>query len=621
MNYILRFSFITVLFILPLNAMQKEAHELLLQSIASGDRKQFNEVLASHKKCVNQANTEGMLPLVYAVRKVEPVFVKGLLEAGADGSARDTQGNGVLSLAVFACKSKKFAGALEIVDLLIQARVPCDIQDQNGTTALICAVFHENRALVEKLIRAGADVNKANNKGETPLMFAAKIGNEAIVRLLMNAKADLQAKNASMQNAQDLAATKEIKELLRSEDEDPADINLDRVIKKRESEAQLVGAPIQEKLNGTRGSVELKKPLSDVSDLIKRGDECYDAKNYGQARSCYENAEQNIDMRIRALAWVRLGKLYLIGQGVLKDYGRARVYYERAENQEINNEALAEAWARLAALYYYGQGVLVDYEKAFFYANLAEQQQYNMWARIEAQLCLAEMYYWGRGVALHNGVARSYYEIVATQSAYSWAQAQAWVRLAEGYYFGYGGSPDYVRARTYYELAAKQNENAWAQAQAGARLGMIYYLAQGIDSADHACARFYFELAEKQNDNVWARHMALAYLGRMYYNGQGVPKNFDKGHSYCNLLDRDANIWARGIAYACLGLAYEYGYGVEIKLETAGYFYKEISESDPWAWNVAAEGLERILEKTGRGYFVHPLMMPLLKKLEQEHGK
>ncbi|MCY4027553.1 MAG: ankyrin repeat domain-containing protein [Acidobacteria bacterium] len=142
----------------------------------------------------------------------------------------------VLLAAVVAASAadRRLADAVEDRDFsaaraLLEAGVPVDAAQPDGTTALHWAVRHGARDVAARLLRAGADPNATNRYGvtplalaagnghpglaaalldagasphaatpygETPLMTAARTGNPEVVRLLIEAGADVDAKEA-----------------------------------------------------------------------------------------------------------------------------------------------------------------------------------------------------------------------------------------------------------------------------------------------------------------------------------------------------------------------------------------------------------------------------------------
>ena len=73
---------------------------------------------------------------------------------------------------------------IEIVKLLIDARVDVNLQEKDGWTALMFATTNYNKKIVKLLIDAGADINIKNNKGNTALIFSKIIKNKEIIELL-----------------------------------------------------------------------------------------------------------------------------------------------------------------------------------------------------------------------------------------------------------------------------------------------------------------------------------------------------------------------------------------------------------------------------------------------------
>ena len=66
---------------------------------------------------------------------------------------------------------------------------------QDGSTALIAAVYAEQEAAAALLLSAGADVAARTDDGDTALMFAALRGSAPLMELLLDAGADANARN------------------------------------------------------------------------------------------------------------------------------------------------------------------------------------------------------------------------------------------------------------------------------------------------------------------------------------------------------------------------------------------------------------------------------------------
>ncbi len=104
---------------------------------------------------------------INAIEDGDLVGVERLIEAGADVNVQtdDVQGRTALYIA---------AGYnyIEIITLLLEARVDINYQDNWGRTALMYAALYGNSQSVELLVNAGVDINIQNNNNETALMFA-----------------------------------------------------------------------------------------------------------------------------------------------------------------------------------------------------------------------------------------------------------------------------------------------------------------------------------------------------------------------------------------------------------------------------------------------------------------
>ena len=81
-------------------------------------------------------------------------------------------------------------GNLERARILIQYGASALAADNNGRTALMAAADEGHKDMVSFLITNGAGVNVTDNNGKTPLMYAAEDGfNIALIKLLLAKKA------------------------------------------------------------------------------------------------------------------------------------------------------------------------------------------------------------------------------------------------------------------------------------------------------------------------------------------------------------------------------------------------------------------------------------------------
>ena len=108
-----------------------------------------------------------------------------------------------------------------------------------------------------------------------------------------------------------------------------------------------------------------------------------------------------------AVAQYNLGLLYANGQGVPKDDGQARQWYEKAAAQ-----GRADAQVNLGILYDYGRGVPQDYKKAVYWYRLSAKQGNDL-----AQRQLGLMYEHGDGVPQDYVLAYMWYHLGAANGA------------------------------------------------------------------------------------------------------------------------------------------------------------------------------------------------------------
>lgn len=82
------------------------------------------------------------------------------------------------------------AGDKELLRSLVQKKADVNAADNDGSTALLWAVYHDDLASADMLLRAGAKVNAATDLGVTALWQAAENGSSAMVKRLLDAGAN-----------------------------------------------------------------------------------------------------------------------------------------------------------------------------------------------------------------------------------------------------------------------------------------------------------------------------------------------------------------------------------------------------------------------------------------------
>ena len=79
---------------------------------------------------------------------------------------------------------------------MLRDRMPVDVSDEGGWTALHWATMYNRTNVVKQLLHEGADVNRQSKyKNKTPLHLAAKSNSTEAARLLMGNGADINLKN------------------------------------------------------------------------------------------------------------------------------------------------------------------------------------------------------------------------------------------------------------------------------------------------------------------------------------------------------------------------------------------------------------------------------------------
>jgi TPR repeat protein len=251
------------------------------------------------------------------------------------------------------------------------------------------------------------------------------------------------------------------------------------------------------------------------------------AKDYDKAREWYEKAAAKGD----AFAMNNLGVLYQNGYGVAQDFAKAREWYEKAAAKDnaaaMNNlgtlakdsakarewyekaaaKGEAEAMNNLGARYVHGDGVAQDFAKAReWYEKAAAKGNANAMAALGLLYADSKDY----------RKAREWYEKAAAKG-----NAAAMTNLGVFYQNGYGVAQDFAKAREWYEKAAAKGE-----AEGMTNLGALYEIGQGV-AKDYGKAREWYEKAAANGEPA-----AMISLGLLYAHGQGVAKDSAKAREW-----------------------------------------------------------------------------------------
>ena len=156
----------------------------------------------------DQPHRQGFTPLIAAVFEGNLQTVKALLDAKAKTELRAADGRTALVYAAgwgdagkvralldAGARTDARVGAIEKMQMLLDAGASAALTDQEGNTALSIAASSEVDAQVlATLLKAGAPVNESDRDGVTALMKAAERGDVEQVKVLLaaGAKRDLR---------------------------------------------------------------------------------------------------------------------------------------------------------------------------------------------------------------------------------------------------------------------------------------------------------------------------------------------------------------------------------------------------------------------------------------------
>ena len=131
--------------------------------------------------------TSGDTGLHIAVARSDALWVRFLLQRGADPNIRNKKGATPLQLATA-------LGFTEGVAALLKSGASIDIADQTGETPLITAVHARNVALVRLLLEKGADPDRSDNSGRSARDYMSLMTGNDILRQVFT---DADAKRAA----------------------------------------------------------------------------------------------------------------------------------------------------------------------------------------------------------------------------------------------------------------------------------------------------------------------------------------------------------------------------------------------------------------------------------------
>ncbi len=138
---------------------------------------------AAGKSLINTRDiTTGDTGLHIATERRDALWVRFLLQRGADANIRNKAGVTPLQLAVR-------LGFVEGAEELLKSGAQVDVSDSQGETPLIAAVHQRNVALVKRLLAVGANPDRNDNSGRSARDYAKLMGQNTLL-LLEFEKAD-----------------------------------------------------------------------------------------------------------------------------------------------------------------------------------------------------------------------------------------------------------------------------------------------------------------------------------------------------------------------------------------------------------------------------------------------
>jgi ankyrin repeat protein len=137
--------------------------------------------------------TNGRTGLHIVVERRDPLWVRFLIQRGADPNIKDK--NGIYPIQIAAA-----LGDIDSVEALIKGGAMVDVADQQGETPLIAAVHKRDTELVARLLKQGANPDRNDNSGRSARDYAELMnGNERLMQEFAAADADREAKGTTKQ--------------------------------------------------------------------------------------------------------------------------------------------------------------------------------------------------------------------------------------------------------------------------------------------------------------------------------------------------------------------------------------------------------------------------------------
>ncbi len=197
-------------------------------------------------------------------------------------------------------------------------------------------------------------------------------------------------------------------------------------------------------------------------------------------------------------------------------YFKAIEYYQQASHQQANKAAQAEAFIALGIMLRLGEGIPVDYDQALEFFTKAALQKESKIAQIVAYNNLGLMYYDGQGRGINYKLSARYFKL-ATQGENMEERLKAHLMLGVIYY--YSTDPEipinYEQATKHFQYIVLQENSVEKTPEiASLMLGQMHALGQACE-LNYEKAIYYLQKAEKITASPSIKKQAEALLAQI----------------------------------------------------------------------------------------------------------
>jgi len=193
-----------------INQADEAGNTMLLNAIRGGN-KDIAMAYLPRVADINHQNEKGHSALTFAVRENLPTLATALMEAGAQSSIVDADGNNLAGHLFMTFDAESKASFAAVMEILKTAGVDAQATQAEGNTLLHYAVDRQSPYLIEVALAQGVDINTKNTNGLTPLHYAAmKAKDASLLQLLVEKGADTSLTTDFEETVYDLAAENEL---------------------------------------------------------------------------------------------------------------------------------------------------------------------------------------------------------------------------------------------------------------------------------------------------------------------------------------------------------------------------------------------------------------------------